>query len=62
MSDSESDEDKAKFKNDNYKSPSKKKRQKGEAGKPTKTYCFDISLSSNAKDDFTEVSFLGRPK
>ena len=59
MSDSDSDEKSDKYKNGNYKSPSKKKRQKkGEGGGLTKTYCFEISLLESNNEKFTEVSFL----
>lgn len=59
MSDSDSDEKPEKYSNDNYKSPSKKKRQKkGEGGGVPKNYCFDISLAESNSEKFTEVSFL----
>lgn len=59
MSDSDSDEKPEKYNNDNYKSPSKKKRQKkGEGGGVPKNYCFEISLAESNSEKFTEVSFL----
>ena len=59
MSDSDSDEKTEKYSNDNYKSPSKKKRQKkGEGGGIPKNYCFEISLAESNSEKFTEVSFL----
>eukprot|EP00092_Neocalanus_flemingeri_P001632 GFUD01001742.1.p1 GENE.GFUD01001742.1~~GFUD01001742.1.p1 ORF type:complete len:961 (-),score=273.49 GFUD01001742.1:501-3383(-) len=59
MSDSESDEKAEKYSNDNYKSPSKKKRQKkGEGEGVVKNYCFEISLAESNSEKFTEISFL----
>ena len=58
MSDSDSDEKSDSVRNGNYKSPSKRKRQKGEAGAVPKTYQFDISLSDTNGDDYVEVSYL----
>ena len=58
MSDSDSDEKSENIRNGNYKSPSKRKRQKGEPGAAPKTYQFDISLSETNGNDYTEVSYL----
>ena len=57
MSESDSD-DNIGVKNGNYKSPSKRKRQKGDSRVPPKTYQFNISLSETNGDDYTEVSYL----
>ena len=57
MSDSDSD-DNIGVKNGNYKSPSKRKRQKGDTRAAPKTYQFNISLSETNGDDYTEVSYL----
>ena len=58
MSDSDSDEKSDNVRNGNYKSPSKRKRQKGETTSVPKTYQFDISLSDTNGDDYVEVSYL----
>ena len=60
MSDSDSDDSAAAGKNGNYKSPSKKKRQKlGESGSVSKTYQFDIPLTGmDGEGSYTEVSYL----
>ena len=58
MSDSDTDENAEHVKNGNYKSPSKKKRQKVKEKSPPKTYLFEINLSDHNGQDYTEVSYL----